>query len=83
MTKWQYRRLTASRDESTGEFSLAYQGSWVPYSDLMHILNEWGKEGWELVGNSGRIDSLHPEGGAYTITWTRVESFYFKRQHGD
>jgi hypothetical protein len=83
MAKWQYRRLTASRDESTGEFSIAYQGSWGPYSDLMHILNEWGKEGWELVGNSSRIDSLHPEGSPYTITWTRVESFYFKRQHGD
>ena len=40
MAEWQYRRVTASRDESTGEFSLDYPGSWVPYGDIMHILNE-------------------------------------------
>jgi len=81
MQKWEYLRLSATRDEKSDfKWSINMGGTHRSYSEIAHVLNELGAEGWELVGVSTFIGSTHPEGRFYSLTLTYEEALYFKRQ---
>ena len=79
MQKWEYRQLRATLDGTTAKWIYKHDGAQIHSNGVTQILNEWGSEGWELVGISSHISTIHEEGRFYSLPYTDEYSYFFKR----
>lgn len=84
MKKWEYFYFYEKYNEKTGKQGIEYnnqEGKWVDYpiSDKWKIINNLGKEGWELVSIASGISSQYVS-YAETDVFTSQYRYFFKRE---
>ena len=80
MKKWEYTWFTEYYDFRKQEWFISYKREEKPNSERYQILNELGKEGWELIDIDSHIFSSSPRFETRVFTDTNKITYYFKRE---
>ncbi len=76
MQQWEYTWLSVYHaDKDVWCFS--YKGKNYLESELHNVMQQMGREGWELVGLCPFVVTTSP--GAWAVTWTNQYQLYFKK----